>query len=99
MRKRSRDAGSTTLIAIISSRGFATWPRCWNGRRFSIDGIAGRNAVSPSVIITIADYSKPDITLHDFPRSRSDDRIPNPERSEEHTSELQSRFDLVCRLL
>src|SRR5699024_11302414 len=31
-------------------------------------------------------------------------RIPaasgqNPKRSEEHTSELQSRFDLVCRLL
>src|SRR5699024_11853939 len=24
---------------------------------------------------------------------------PVPERSEEHTSELQSRFDLVCRLL
>src|SRR5699024_11901517 len=23
----------------------------------------------------------------------------NPDRSEEHTSELQSRFDLVCRLL
>src|SRR5699024_11596145 len=31
------------------------------------------------------------------------DRVPeaaqNIERSEEHTSELQSRFDLVCRLL
>src|SRR5699024_12640363 len=28
-------------------------------------------------------------------------RLPreNPPRSEEHTSELQSRFDLVCRLL
>src|SRR2546428_2256378 len=26
-------------------------------------------------------------------------RIPSPERSEEHTSELQSRSDLVCRLL
>src|SRR5699024_12040622 len=26
-------------------------------------------------------------------------RIPIRERSEEHTSELQSRFDLVCRLL
>src|SRR5437868_12951232 len=26
-------------------------------------------------------------------------RIPVQERSEEHTSELQSRFDLVCRLL
>src|SRR5699024_11872267 len=24
---------------------------------------------------------------------------PSPGRSEEHTSELQSRFDLVCRLL
>src|SRR5438067_9287589 len=24
---------------------------------------------------------------------------PRPARSEEHTSELQSRFDLVCRLL
>src|SRR5438067_6936416 len=24
---------------------------------------------------------------------------PDPKRSEEHTSELQSRFDLVCRLL
>src|SRR5207249_8256406 len=27
------------------------------------------------------------------------ERIPAPVRSEEHTSELQSRFDLVCRLL
>src|SRR5438309_9245298 len=26
-------------------------------------------------------------------------RIENPERSEEHTSELQSQFHLVCRLL
>src|SRR5207249_6464746 len=26
-------------------------------------------------------------------------RHPSPVRSEEHTSELQSRFDLVCRLL
>src|SRR5699024_12591594 len=26
-------------------------------------------------------------------------RINRPGRSEEHTSELQSRFDLVCRLL
>src|SRR5699024_11497224 len=25
--------------------------------------------------------------------------LPHPLRSEEHTSELQSRFDLVCRLL
>src|SRR5207249_10470569 len=28
-----------------------------------------------------------------------EDFISRPNRSEEHTSELQSRFDLVCRLL
>src|SRR5437868_7328515 len=27
------------------------------------------------------------------------EKNPRPARSEEHTSELQSRFDLVCRLL
>src|SRR5690349_22920582 len=27
------------------------------------------------------------------------DAVPQPRRSEEHTSELQSRRDLVCRLL
>src|SRR5207249_8309041 len=33
-------------------------------------------------------------------RGPSDARAPSPSRrSEEHTSELQSRFDLVCRLL
>src|SRR5438445_1965665 len=30
---------------------------------------------------------------------RHDDRNPAPQRSEEHTSELQSRQYLVCRLL
>src|SRR5699024_11277552 len=29
----------------------------------------------------------------------NDDDTTNESRSEEHTSELQSRFDLVCRLL
>src|SRR5437868_10651084 len=31
--------------------------------------------------------------------SRERCALPSPMRSEEHTSELQSRFDLVCRLL
>src|SRR2546421_5379195 len=30
---------------------------------------------------------------------RLNQRLPTPTRSEEHTSELQSRSDLVCRLL
>src|SRR5690606_41574070 len=51
--------------------------------------------------------------LHDSPCRRDDDRVFGlfsevirgqqggecPDRSEEHTSELQSREDLVCRLL
>src|SRR5207249_7457635 len=32
-------------------------------------------------------------------RAASRRRCPHRRRSEEHTSELQSRFDLVCRLL
>src|SRR5207249_7354368 len=32
-------------------------------------------------------------------RAQDDSRVPFNIRSEEHTSELQSRFDLVCRLL
>src|SRR5699024_1538038 len=40
--------------------------------------------LSDGLIVQLEDY------LKDYPDSR---------RSEEHTSELQSRFDLVCRLL
>src|SRR5699024_12392255 len=36
------------------------------------------------------------VTIVDIP---SLDNVPMFDRSEEHTSELQSRFDLVCRLL
>src|SRR5699024_12056736 len=36
---------------------------------------------------------------HTVAAKRTKSSMPNDERSEEHTSELQSRFDLVCRLL
>src|SRR5699024_12301339 len=52
------------------------------------------------------------VTLHHCRGNRDDEKNPyescadagldvdrRPDRSEEHTSELQSRFDLVCRLL
>src|SRR5207249_9740097 len=35
----------------------------------------------------------------DLSHDRHRERHRSPARSEEHTSELQSRFDLVCRLL
>src|SRR5699024_11698095 len=40
-----------------------------------------------------------DLRLLATPTSRSRVADYDPNRSEEHTSELQSRFDLVCRLL
>src|SRR5207249_498992 len=47
--------------------------------------------------VNLADFSaKRSLQRH---RQRLDDQNILAERSEEHTSELQSRFDLVCRLL
>src|SRR5437868_13976781 len=48
-------------------------------------------SVSPAV--------KTPVELHGPPAARADELIDVARRSEEHTSELQSRFDLVCRLL
>src|SRR5438067_8402205 len=39
------------------------------------------------------------VALMEIQASRRGRAPPAPSRSEEHTSELQSRFDLVCRLL
>src|SRR5438067_8264940 len=41
----------------------------------------------------------PRATARSMPVSRSSHEAQWERRSEEHTSELQSRFDLVCRLL
>src|SRR5438067_12413471 len=38
-------------------------------------------------------------TMATWSKSRSSPATADGNRSEEHTSELQSRFDLVCRLL
>src|SRR5699024_12080962 len=45
---------------------------------------------------TAASASSPEATIT---RVSTRPRVTTPPRSEEHTSELQSRFDLVCRLL
>src|SRR5699024_12826645 len=58
--------------------------RSWNGRRPPVC----TGATSPTARSTC--------TARTWPHSASSRRTP---RSEEHTSELQSRFDLVCRLL
>src|SRR5260221_8957716 len=44
-------------------------------------------------VLSIADFAKPSADRLELLRARF------PKRSEEHTSELQSHSDLVCRLL
>src|SRR2546422_5937294 len=41
----------------------------------------------------------PEAALHAALETTGQRRLVSPERSEEHTSELQSRLHLVCRLL
>src|SRR5207249_10950696 len=55
------------------------------------------NEDSASVRIDVRPESPPTGAPDLTPASAS--TIPARDRSEEHTSELQSRFDLVCRLL
>src|SRR5437868_12484866 len=61
------------------------------------------NDTAPTDIYTLSLHDalpiwrRPQPPLHR--RSRHPHRQPRRIRSEEHTSELQSRFDLVCRLL
>src|SRR5689334_23726732 len=42
---------------------------------------------------------RPDVVFVASPNNPSGQSVSLPDRSEEHTSELQSQFQLVCRLL
>src|SRR5690606_40315103 len=64
----------------------------------AMDYILGRNLLGQSYI---SGYGKRAMQNphHRFWAPSADDGLPGPPRSEEHTSELQSRENLVCRLL
>src|SRR5438067_9709160 len=56
--------------------------------------------LKPRVAVALGATAARALTGHDVTISRvRGKRMRLRERSEEHTSELQSRFDLVCRLL
>src|SRR6266704_6897109 len=59
------------------------------------------NDTATTEIYTLSLHDALPISLRRHPRHHADAGRANqhPARSEEHTSELQSRFDLVCRLL
>src|SRR5699024_12203094 len=54
-----------------------------------------KNLKRPSEFVTLADEIEHVNAYLQIEKARFQSRL----RSEEHTSELQSRFDLVCRLL
>src|SRR5699024_12881427 len=73
------------LMDTGASPARASWARDWMGQS-STRAITSRNRPVPAAHLSfMTKFSTPPWSLR--------------RRSEEHTSELQSRFDLVCRLL
>src|SRR5699024_12792733 len=83
--RRSSDLGGMETILCVTPLGRKRTVRA----KLAVSaGVAAAIAVSsclPHLIQVLRDYGLPALLA--------------PARSEEHTSELQSRFDLVCRLL
>src|SRR5699024_12527326 len=63
----------------------------------SLDLVIWDGEVEPIATCSVS-FSLDETEPPDEPTEDPTEETPNP-RSEEHTSELQSRFDLVCRLL
>src|SRR5699024_11315276 len=58
-------------------------------------------AITPNnELVLVEQYRKPlELNILEIPAGKIEKNEQPEVRSEEHTSELQSRFDLVCRLL
>src|SRR2546421_3659469 len=80
------------LDLVIIGRGGGLREDLWT---FNHQRVARAVAALPVPVISAVGHET-DVTLCDLV---ADLRAPTPSRSEEHTSELQSRSDLVCRLL
>src|SRR5699024_11955734 len=60
---------------------------------------ANKKNIPYNIIRLIFDFSLIDRAIKSHPTDKNPITPEFQKRSEEHTSELQSRFDLVCRLL
>src|SRR5437868_15001506 len=98
---RELEGSLIRVIAMASLRGVPLSKTLAQDAMRSVSQSSEGNTITiPMVQKVVADYYK--VTVDDL-RARSNMRqvlVPRQvARSEEHTSELQSRFDLVCRLL
>src|SRR5438067_7951628 len=97
-------AGASGTQAVAAADGrtltIAEWGDPDGFPVFSLHGTPGSRFVGQANASAYADVGARVIT-YDRPGYGGSDRFRGRRvvRSEEHTSELQSRFDLVCRLL
>src|SRR5437868_11899191 len=104
----------TALIVCLAAvpnffleRTVLTWPKWMQSRVVLGLDLQGGSHILLQVDIADVRRQKVEALRDDVRRVLRDARLANTntvrgdtvERSEEHTSELQSRFDLVCRLL
>src|SRR3989475_5067950 len=80
---------STTCARPVAANG---WPRPLSPP----EGLTGRR---PSSAVSPSSVARPALPGGTRPRSSSEISSNGANRSEEHTSELQSQSNLVCRLL
>src|SRR5438067_8444006 len=100
---------SRALISVSDKNGIASFARALEGRGVDIISTGGTADLLRKEKIPVREISSftafPEVlegrvkTLHPRVHGGLLYKRGNPKRSEEHTSELQSRFDLVCRLL
>src|SRR5437660_3574192 len=83
---------------------YTTLFRSWNKKKWEFagltEGFRGYDAVMTAVeAIKIAGKAEPEAIRQALWKTKLHGGSPRARRSEEHTSELQSRGHLVCRLL
>src|SRR5438105_12530444 len=82
---------------LVFAQSFATIPLP-NGGLFVLGRASYERRTRQSIVASRASGTAPQNRIR-FPLPARADCCASGDRSEEHTSELQSRVDLVCRLL
>src|SRR5438309_7175226 len=88
----------------------SNWARVWTTSSAAAEGVEARTSATKSAMVKSVSWPTPEITgiseakmaratISSLKAHKSSIEPPPRARSEEHTSELQSQFHLVCRLL